>query len=148
MRTNTAILSFFSRQSVMSVLLWIVAVSFAEMFIKNGFRKFDSEGFWSHSFLETWGFPLWFMYFIGVLEFVSGILLLVPRLRHWGSGVLAVVMLGALVTRSIFGAINGIPLEDAYNFFSDVIFFLSTIAMLLFFISYSNAKKRFSTESG
>ncbi|MCH8123986.1 MAG: DoxX family protein [Bacteroidetes bacterium] len=140
MRPYTAILSFLSRQSVVSLLLWIVGASYAETFIKNGFRKFNPEGFWSHSFLETWGFPLWFMYFIGVLEFVSGILLLVPKLRPWGSGVLAVVMLGALVTRSIFGVINGIPAEDAYNFFSDVIFFLSTIAILLFFVSYRNAK--------
>jgi uncharacterized membrane protein YphA (DoxX/SURF4 family) len=136
MRPYTRVLSLLSRQSVTSILLWIVGASLAETFIKNGFRKFNPEGFWSHSFLETWGFPLWFMFFIGVLEFVSGIFLLIPKLRPWGSGVLAVVMFGALITRSIFGAINGIAMEDAYNFFSDVIFFLSTIAMLLYFVSY------------
>lgn len=76
------------------------------------------------------------MYFIGALEFVSGIILLIPKLRNWRSGVLVVEMVGALGTRSVFGTINGIPLEDAYGSFSDVIFFLSTIAMLPFFISY------------
>jgi len=142
MSPYTKALSFLSRQSVTSILLWIVGASFAETFIKNGFRKFNPEGFWSHSFLETWGFPLWFMFFIGVLEFVSGIFLLVPKLRPWGSAVLAVVMFGALVTRSIFGAINGIAMENAYNFFSDVVFFLSTIAMLLYFVSYRVASTR------
>ncbi|GEM_PF-4639973 len=128
-------LSFISQEKVMSIFYWLISAALADSFIRNGIRKFDSEGFWSNSFLETWGFPLWFMYLIGVLELVAGVLLLVPKLRHLGSAVLALVMLGALLTRSIFAVINGLPLENAYFFFQDVLFFFSTISIFLFFIA-------------
>ena len=95
------LIAFLSQQKVISILLWIVAASYADTFIRNGVRKFDADGFWSHAFLETWGFPIWFMYFIGVVEVVGGFFLLTPKLRHIGSLALAVVMVGALTTRSI-----------------------------------------------
>ena len=112
------------------------------MFIRNGWRKFDPEGFWSHSFLETWGFPLWFMYFIGVVEFLSGILLLIPKFRPAASLVLAVVMIGALSTRSISGMVHGVDGKNFYDIINslDLIFFFSTIAMFLFLATYGTKK--------
>ena len=123
-----------------NVLLWIVGAYYAEIFIRNGWRKFDPEGFWSHSFLEAWGFSLWFMYLIGLLEFVFGIFLLVPKLRPIGSFVLAVIMIGALCTKTIHGFINGFNGSEKgiYAVINnlDLIFFLGTIAILLFLMSY------------
>ena len=101
-----------SQQKVISILLWIVAASYAAPFLRTGVRKFDADGFWSHAFLETWGFPIWFMYFNGVVEVVGGFFLLIPKLRRIGSLALAVVMVGALATKSIFGVINGVEVEN------------------------------------
>ena len=68
---------------------------------------------------------------------LGGAFLLVPKLRPIGSAVLGVVMVGALATRSVYGVVAGIPLEDAYNFFQDTLFFFSAIAMFLYFITSS-----------
>lgn len=76
------------------------------MFVKNGYLKFDPEGFWGPAF-ERWGYPVWFLFFIGVLEFGGGLAILVPRIAPYGALVLAVVMLGALVTRLIHGVSFG-----------------------------------------
>ncbi len=87
---------------IQPILLWLMCAYFAQSFLRNGIRKFDVDGFWSSSF-ERWGYPAWFMIFIGVLETFGGFAILVPKIRHYGGIVLAVVMLGALVTRSIHG---------------------------------------------
>ena len=93
---------------IQPILLWLMALYFAETFISNGIKKFDPEGFWAKPFAR-WGYPVWFTYFIGVLETVGGVLLLVPKFRYIGGLTLAVVMLGAIITR----AIHGIGLDDA-----------------------------------
>ena len=78
------------------------------------------------------------MYFIGVVEVVGGLFLLIPGLRPYGSLALAVVMVGALATRSIFGVINGVEAANFYEVIRtlDLVFFFSTIAMLLFLATY------------
>jgi len=116
------------------------------MFIRNGLIKFDSEGFWTQPFLETWGFPLWFLYFIGVLEILGGLLLLIPKFRPWGSLMLIFVMLGAVLTRMFFGIKNGVSGDNVYAIINnlDLIFFVSTIAIFLYFIS--NRKTDFSEQ--
>jgi len=43
------------------------------------------------------------MYFIGVCEFAGGISLLIPRVAKYGALLLAIVMLGAVITRIVFG---------------------------------------------
>ncbi|MEP5611454.1 MAG: DoxX family protein [Cyclobacteriaceae bacterium] len=87
---------------IQPILLWLMCAFYAQSFIRNGIRKFDVDGFWSGAF-ERWGYPTWFMIFIGVLETLGGIAILVPKVRHYGGITLAVVMLGALVTRLIHG---------------------------------------------
>jgi len=100
------------------------------MFIQHGWFKFDPEGFWGPAF-NKWGFPVWFMYFIGVLEFVGGILILVPtRIGGYGAITLAVVMIGAFVTRSIHGASADDLMSIAFN----------AVAMLLLFIQRDGDK--------
>ena len=135
------LLVFLARPQVRSILLWIIAAHFAEMFIRNGVIKFDPEGFWTIPFTETWGFPLWFLYLIGVLEVLGGIILLVPRYRHIGSFVLALVMIGALCTRITFGLINGTEGSNLYEILQkwDFIFFVSTIAVFLYFMAIKHS---------
>ena len=91
-------------------LLWLISSWFAYRFILNGIRKFDPEGMWSPAF-EEWGYPVWFRILIGILETGGGLILLLPKLRHWGGMVLFVVMLGALITRIV----HGTGLDDALS---------------------------------
>jgi len=95
-------LSTRAREIIWRVLVFLFLLNFTIMFVKNGYRKFDPEGFWSGAF-ERWGYPGWFMVFIGVLEFGGGLLILLPRVSGYAALVLAAVMLGALVTRLIHG---------------------------------------------
>ena len=96
------------------ILLWLMVVYFSIMFIRNGVRKFDVEGFWAPAF-ERWGYPVWFMFLIGGIETVGGILILIPRVAIYGALPLAVVMLGALATRLIYGVDMGDAISISFN---------------------------------
>jgi uncharacterized membrane protein YphA (DoxX/SURF4 family) len=64
---------------------------------------------------EAWGYALWFISVIGVIEVVGGVLLLAPlagssqRTRFYGSLLLAVDMLGATATHLRAGQANRFP---------------------------------------
>ncbi len=103
------------------VLLFLMSANYANTFIPHGWEKFDSEGFWSTAFIEKWGYGLYFMYFIGVLEFLGGIGILIPKANKYAAFTLAVVMLGAVVTRTVFG-----------TSLDDVIWIGFTMVMLLY----------------
>ena len=95
-----------THQLIRRVLLFLVTLYFTQMFVRNGWKKFDPEGFWSGAF-ERWGYPVWFMFFIGGVEFLGGFLILIPRVAMYACLALSTVMLGALVTRSIHGVSYG-----------------------------------------
>ena len=103
----------------MPVLLWIIAAAVAYDFLLQGWRKFDPNGWWAPAF-KKWGYPTWFMMLVGVIEVAGGLLLLLPKVRHFGAALLIMIMLGALVTRSIFGVS-----------FEEILFFVNTIAILM-----------------
>lgn len=98
-----------NKLNLKQILWFLFSLYFAYMFVKNGWRKFDVEGFWGPAF-GNWGYPVWFLYFIGVVEFAGGLLLVVPRYNVFGALALAVVMLGALITRII----HGVGMGDAF----------------------------------
>lgn len=104
-----------------SILLFLMSANYANIFIKNGWAKFDAEGFWSGAFIDRWGYGLYFMYFIGVLEFLGGIGILIPKANKYAAFTLAVVMLGAVITRIVFG-----------TSIDDVIWILFTMVTLLY----------------
>ena len=112
------------------VLLFLFALNFTLSFVKHGYYKFDPEGFWSSAF-DRWGYPVWFMFFIGALEFAGGLAILVPRIAGYGALTLATVMLGALVTRLIHGVSSGDAIAIAFNM----------IAMLVLAFHYSPIKE-------
>lgn len=101
------------------VLLWLITAWFAYRLMVNGIRKFDPEGFWSPAF-ERWGYPAWFRVFIGVLETAGAVLILIPGVRHFGGIILFLVMLGALITRIVFGT----GWDDALSIAHYAVFFL------------------------
>lgn len=108
---------------IQPVLVWLIIAYPAYRVIVNGIRKFDPEGMWTGAF-EEWGYPVWFRIFIGVLETLGGLIILIPRTRAYGGIILGVVMIGALVTRLI----NGTGLDDALSivFYIAVFFFAAS----------------------
>ena len=47
---------------------------------------------------EQWGYPLWFLYFTGVIEVGGGICLFIPKTQFYGIVVLSITMVGAALT--------------------------------------------------
>ncbi len=53
---------------------------------------------------EAWGYPAWFMYVVGILEFVAGVALLSTRAAPLAATALAGITMGAVVTHLSQGA--------------------------------------------
>lgn len=88
------------------VLLWVITALMAFAMTGSGIEKFTNPR-WERMF-RVWGYPDHFYIVIGVVEFVAGLGLLVPRLASASGATLAVVMLGAAVTQITRGGRNGV----------------------------------------
>jgi len=47
---------------------------------------------------ERWGYPAWSMYLVGLVEVIGAVLLVFARTRFYGALVIAVAMVGAVLT--------------------------------------------------
>lgn len=79
---------------------WVTSVVLAVVFIPMGAMKLMGSEMAVEMF-QQWGYALWFMYLIGVLEVAAGIAVLIPRVATYAAGYLTVQMLGALVTHVV-----------------------------------------------
>jgi uncharacterized membrane protein YphA (DoxX/SURF4 family) len=95
-------------------------------FVLGGIAKFVLSGVaewpaYAEEFVE-WGYPQWVRFFVGSIELIGGALLtMVPRLRLVATGMLAPIMIGAVVTHIV----NDSPLGD--RIFSPLILVLLVI---------------------
>jgi uncharacterized membrane protein YphA (DoxX/SURF4 family) len=101
-----------TRPSETSVGLWAVTIVLALIYIIAGVPKLGALDFIHRRFSEVWGYPLWFEYLIGALEFVGGILLIIPSTAFWAASMLSVIMVGAIYTHLALGnpAFTPVPL--------------------------------------
>ncbi|MGB0224427.1 MAG: DoxX family protein [Marinobacterium sp.] len=67
------------------------------IFVASGSAKLLGLEFELEAF-DRWGYPLWFMYFTGVVEVIGGLVIWVKRLRLITSVGLNCVMIGAVAT--------------------------------------------------
>ena len=58
---------------------------------------------------DKYGYPLWFMYAIGILQVVGSIMLWLQKTRFWAAALFAVIMVGAVFTHINTGEYIGIP---------------------------------------
>jgi len=79
--------------------LWILQALMTLVMVGPGVQKFTSP-VWQRMF-RVWGYPDHFYAFIGVIEIVAGLGLLIPRIATPSAVLLMGVMLGAAVTRMI-----------------------------------------------
>lgn len=67
------------------------------IFVASGSAKLLGLEFELEAF-ERWGYPLWFMYFTGVVEVIGGLVIWFKPLRFITSVGLSCVMVGAMAT--------------------------------------------------
>ena len=79
---------------------WAAAIVLAAIFIPAGLTKLAGLASIRDMF-QAWGYDLWFLYLIGALELIAGILLLVPRWATYAAAYLTIQMLGALATHIV-----------------------------------------------
>lgn len=79
---------------------WILNSLLGLFFVLMGINKFLLAA-WEMKF-AAWGYPSNFHFIIGFFEIIGGIGLFVPRIRPYCSGLLTLIMLGALITHILF----------------------------------------------
>ncbi len=77
--------------------IWVLTMLLGLMFLMAGSVKFDSSEIWPRMFSE-WGYPDGFVYVIGGIEVIAGLVLLIPALAAYAAMVIAVLMFGAATT--------------------------------------------------
>lgn len=128
-----------THRKIRRVLLFLFTLHFTILFVHHGYLKFDPDGFWGPAF-QRWGYPVWFLFFIGVVEVTGGIAILIPPIATYGAMLLAVNMLGALVTRLI----HGISLNDV----DSIVFYIASMLLLAYEFNPGRLRSRKRQEGG
>jgi putative oxidoreductase len=82
---------------LMNILLWTLQILSAALFIMAGSSKLAGSEQVVEMF-QAIGLGQWFRYLTGGLEVIGGIALLIPQMALFGALLLAVVMVGAVIT--------------------------------------------------
>ena len=98
-----------NKEKVKTVALWIVRILVAFVFIAAGFRKLMGGEAVAEMF-QHWGFPNKFYYFIGAVELLGGIGLLIPRWTGYAAILLFGNMIGAIITHWTHNEAERLPL--------------------------------------
>lgn len=88
------------RMTRRTIALHVLAALLGLAFLASGAPKvvgMDLQDF------SRFGYPGWFLYVVGVMEVVGGLLVFVPATRRYGAAVIACVMVGAIVTHLKMG---------------------------------------------
>jgi putative oxidoreductase len=92
-------------------VILVVAMLLGLLFLLSGGTKLAEvrgPGMHTRDF-ESWGYPVWFMYVVGLWEVIGGAMLLAPSMRFYGAVLLSLDMLGAVVTNLRAGELNRAP---------------------------------------
>src|SRR5688500_4449062 len=83
-------------------VIWACAILLAVAFVISGFLKLEGSSAirWSERFVH-WGYPANAHYFVGVLEILAGLGVLIPKWRRAAAGILFALMIGALGTHAV-----------------------------------------------
>jgi putative oxidoreductase len=90
--------------------LWLLQIASAAMFLLAGSMKLSGAPLMVQMF-GVIGLGQWFRYLTGAIEVVSAVLLLIPAVAAYGAALLAVTMVGAILTHLfIVGGNPAIPI--------------------------------------
>ena len=91
------------------ITLWILSGLVALAFLGSGGAKLAGAAAMVELFDKV-GRGQWFRYFTGLLEVAGGIGLLIPRYAFYAAGLLAVVMVGAIIAHlTVLGTSPAVP---------------------------------------
>lgn len=85
-----------------SVSALVISILLCVAFLGAGIAKLTAQPMMIAEF-TSFAYPLWFMTLTGVIEVVAAVLVVVPRTSQLGAGILALVMIGALVSHLTHG---------------------------------------------
>jgi putative oxidoreductase len=88
-------------------VLWVLQIVSAGMFLLSGSLKLAGVPMMVQMF-GVIGLGQWFRYLTGTIEVVAAVLLLIPSVAAYGAAVLAVTMVGAILTHLFI--IGGSPI--------------------------------------
>ena len=86
-----------SHSKVAVAAVWTIAVLVGLSFVASGIPKIN-PGVGMIDRFEAWGYSAGFATAIGWVEVLGGLLVIFPKSRVWGAGLLSVNMIGAIVT--------------------------------------------------
>lgn len=109
---------------------WAIALGLAFVFGAAGIAKLMGAEPMAERF-ASWGYPMAFMYLVGVLEIAGAALLLMPNSGRAGSALLAVLMFGAIVTHLVA---------------AEFLLAAAPTVMLIIIVAFSNAEGRRGVE--
>ncbi len=82
---------------VTKIIAWIITGLLSLAFLFSGIAKITGQEFYVTGFIH-WGYPLYFMYILGILQILGVIGLYLKKFRFWAAVGLAGIMAGAVVT--------------------------------------------------
>jgi len=83
------------QQHTPDVTAWVFRISAGLLFLAVGIAKFQTRSIWVQLFADI-GLGDWFRYLTGTIQFIAGLLLLVPRTARGGAALAACTMVGAV----------------------------------------------------
>lgn len=88
--------------------IWTLSVLLAVFFLAAGGLKLQGGPKQVDNFAH-WGYSVWFLYVIGMVETAGGIGLLVPRLGAFAALLLGGTMIGASLTHLVHNEMKAVP---------------------------------------
>jgi uncharacterized membrane protein YphA (DoxX/SURF4 family) len=104
-----------------------VTIVLALLFLVEGGSKLLLDAGTVRTF-HTWGYPIWLVFAVGLLEFPGALLILVPRLALLGAALMVIDMIGAIGT----GVIQGIV---------PIILFSGLVLMMAALVGWTRRKR-------
>jgi putative oxidoreductase len=85
---------------VRQLFAWLVSGLLCFVFLGAGGAKLAAQPMMIAQF-QSFGYPVWFMYLIGAIEFTAAILVMIPRTSRAAAVALGCVMVGAISSLAI-----------------------------------------------
>lgn len=106
-----------------NIIAWVLSVLLALGFIISGATKLLGVEMQIKN-LESWGYPLWFRFPIGLTEIAFAITLLIPRFRKITIYGIFIWTIAAVITHLQVGQTNMIVTSILFGVIAGVILFL------------------------
>ena len=110
--------------STKNIIAWILAVILAFAFIGSGITKLLGVDMQIKNF-ESWGYPLWLRFPVGLLEIALAIGLVMPRFRKITIYGIFIWTIVAVITHLQAGQVSMIGGPILFSVFATAILFLS-----------------------